>query len=112
MKIPDSLVKQLPYLHVFGSVVRDIVKPLAPTLNDIMNACSIDDIDTIRRYHTEYPDLDFNQCDYDGRTPLHITIDNGSDELYRYLTDECGAIPDKEDKWGNSDVRQGASSIL
>lgn len=98
------LVKKMPELHVFGGTVSDIHTSTEPSFANIMQACADNNMDLLQRYRSEYPDLDFNGQDYDGRTPLHIALDN--QHLYDYLVKECGVVPGKVDRWGHSDEQE------
>lgn len=48
---------------------------------------------------------DMNQCDYDGRTPLHVAVFMGHEDVVQFLIHN-GGDPDTLDRFGNTPIKE------
>lgn len=46
--------------------------------------------------------IDFNQCDYDGRTELHIAVCEKNIEIILFLINIAKVKTNQKDRWGNT----------
>ncbi|MDF1797459.1 MAG: glutaminase A [Coxiellaceae bacterium] len=69
------------------------------TIFALLAAASEDDLHEVIRIVASGVDID--DCDYDGRTPLHLAASNGCDDVLRYLVDKK-VNPCPKDRWGNT----------
>lgn len=44
--------------------------------------------------------VDFNQSDYDGRTPLHIAVSENREDIVKFLINIAKVNINKKDRWG------------
>ncbi len=81
--------------------------------SDVIWAASQGDL--IQLQHFVAMGVDLNAFDYDHRSPLHLAVVEGKEEVVDFLL-EHGARPDSEDRWGNSPFAEakklGNSKIL
>ncbi len=78
----------------------------------LIYSASKGDIEELKRLQAEGVNLD--ACDYDGRTALHLAVEENRGQVVRFLLDQ-GAFHSPKDRWGNtpldSALNQGNHSM-
>lgn len=78
----------------------------------LIYSASKGDIEELIRLQAEGVNLD--ACDYDGRTALHLAVEENRGQVVRFLLDQ-GAFHSPKDRWGNtpldSALNQGNHSM-
>ncbi|MDF1761185.1 MAG: glutaminase A [Coxiellaceae bacterium] len=81
------------------------------TIFALLSAASEDDLHEVIRIAAS--GVDVGECDYDGRTALHLAASNGCDDVLRYLLDKK-IDPSPKDRWGGTPIddaeREGRES--
>eukprot|EP00730_Choanoeca_flexa_P013511 TRINITY_DN5403_c0_g1_i1.p1 TRINITY_DN5403_c0_g1~~TRINITY_DN5403_c0_g1_i1.p1 ORF type:complete len:514 (+),score=111.02 TRINITY_DN5403_c0_g1_i1:109-1650(+) len=104
--LAKKLVAAYPELHIFGSALRKAQKVMEkqtvlstiPRVQLLIHAASIGDLEQCKLI-VEDGDVDVNDYDYDGRTPLHLALAEGHQEVAEYLLQQ-GADPEIKDRSG------------
>ena len=52
--------------------------------------------------------IDFNQCDYDGRTALHVAVSENHYDVCKFLIQVGKVNVGKKDRWGNLNIRRNS----
>lgn len=82
-------------------------KPFQTVLQTTIAACNAaadGDIETLSRLHIQ--GVDFNQGDYDSRTPLHLAAANDHIDLVRFLVEQGGCDVNPKDRWGSTPLNE------
>lgn len=73
----------------------------------LITAASKGDIELLRQLNGN---IDFNSCDYDGRTALHLAASEGKLEAIRYIL-TTGVDKDVKDRWGNTPYHEAHKQV-
>ena len=68
-------------------------------LQHLIQSASNGDIESIKDLQGK---IDFNECDYDGRTALHLAAAEGRYEVVDYLVSHSNVNVNVKDRWGNT----------
>lgn len=106
IEVCRKLIQASPWkLHIFhnifngkknGNSLED--KDPLQLLQILISSASKCDLDTIQKLKNK---IDFNECDYDKRTALHLAASEGCVPVVEYLINE-GVEKDPKDRWGNT----------
>jgi len=66
----------------------------------LLFSASTGDVTAMRRYALS--GLDMSECDYDGRTALHLAASEGHVEVAKFLVEKCLVDPCPRDRWQRS----------
>ena len=65
------------------------------------------DVSALRRFYLQ--GMDVSQCDYDGRTALHLAAAEGHLEVTKFLLEKCHVNPNPRDRWNFTPLQDAVS---
>ena len=70
-------------------------------IRDIIEICALGDLNSLKYYQLK--NINFDNSDYDGRTPLHLASSNGHLNIVKYLIEHSLLKNiNPKDRWGNT----------
>ena len=113
----EFIAKSSQNYHIFQTIFKDTEKSVnfeeIDAGNKVMlkqlliSSASNGDISSLQKLEGK---IDFNSCDYDKRTALHLAAAEAEIEVVKFLL-EKGVKPDPQDRWGNTPYHEAHKGI-
>ena len=87
----------------FDSVSNIDTQNKTVLLQHLIQSASNGDIESIKNLQGK---IDFNECDYDGRTALHLAAAEGRYEVVDFLVSHSNVNINVKDRWGNTPLHE------
>lgn len=91
--------------HIFHNMVSNLDVNPEWHLQKLIKAAADGDLETVKCMATK---VDYNDCDYDKRTALHLAAAEGHSEIVLYLLSKH-VDPHVKDRWGNTPLSEATS---
>lgn len=69
---------------------------------NLTKLCALGDLDGVKRLVMAENNVDIDDSDYDGRTPLHLACSEGHIEIVEFLVEMGLKNINPVDRWGNT----------
>lgn len=99
-----KILKEKLSLHIFENIVQKkslVFDNEESILQTCINSAAKGDLETLLKIKDH--GFDFNQGDYDMRTPLHLAVNEGMIEIVKFLLEQ-NVNKNVKDRWGNRPI--------